>query len=385
MLTIDKPSPAQDAVREEYFESQATGVEVEAEVLPSPDDPEPWDPEKIRIHTKHYSLRQLVDMIADGDIDLAPDFQRQYVWKPRQRWGLIESLLLGIPLPSFYFNENTSGQLQVVDGVQRLTTIFQYVNQKVFKLGGVTYLHELEGQGFDDLAAMFRRRLNNAQFVAHVIDPQTPYRVKFDIFRRINTGGSPLSAQEIRHCMSGVRSRKFLKELATDESFSTATGGALSDHPRMADREVALRFVGFRLFTPDEYAQHGSFDEFLAAVTKQLDAPACQSLDQLRADFVRGMTNGYAVFGDYAFRKWPWAAERRNPINRALFESWGTVLADHDETTVRAGTVELVERAREMMTNDSEFIRSISSSTGDVRNVRTRLRSVRDAAQAVLG
>ena len=186
MLTIDKPSPAEDAVREEYFESQATGVEVEAEVLPSPDDPEPWDPEKIRIHTKHYSLRQLVDMIADGDIDLAPDFQRQYVWKPRQRWGLIESLLLGIPLPSFYFNENTSGQLQVVDGVQRLTTIFQYVNQKVFKLGGVTYLHELEGQGFDDLAAMFRRRLNNAQFVAHVIDPQTPYRVKFDIFRRIN-------------------------------------------------------------------------------------------------------------------------------------------------------------------------------------------------------
>ena len=101
--------------------------------------------------------------------------------------------------------------------------------------------------------------------------------------------------------------------------------------------------------------------------------------------FVRGMTNCYAVFGDYAFRKWPWAAKRRNPINRALFESWGTVLADHDETTVRAGTVELIKRAREMMTNDSEFIGSISGSTGDVRNVRTRILSVRDAAQEVLG
>ena len=165
----------------------------------------------------------------------------------------------------------------------------------------MTYLHDLEGQGFDDLAAMFRRRLNNAQFVAHVIDPQTPYRVKFDIFRRINTGGSPLSAQEIRHCMSDARSRKFLKELATDESFSTATGNALRDHPRMADREVALRFVGFRLFTPDEYAQHGSFDEFLGAVTKQLDDPAGQSLNKLRADFVRGMTNSYAVFGELRF------------------------------------------------------------------------------------
>ena len=76
-------------------------------------------------------------MITDSDIDLAPDFQRHYVWKPRQRSGLIESLLLGIPLPSFYFNETPSGQLQVVDGVQRLTTISQYVKKGGFKLGGV--------------------------------------------------------------------------------------------------------------------------------------------------------------------------------------------------------------------------------------------------------
>ena len=375
----------EDEVREEYVESRATGVEVETEISPPPDEPEPWDPEKIRIHTKHYSLRQLVDMIADADIDLAPDFQRHYVWKSPQRWSLIESLLLGIPLPSFYFNETTSGLLQVVDGVQRLTTIFRYVNEKVFKLGSVTYLHDLEGQGFDDLAAMFRRRLNSAQFVAHVIDPQTPYRVKFDIFRRINTGGSPLSAQEIRHCMSDARSRAFLKALVNDKSFSTATGGGLTGHPRMADLEMALRFVGFRLFTPDEYAQYGSFDEFLGIATQRLDDSADQSLDKLHADFVRGMTNCHAVFSDYAFRKWPLRTTRRNPINRALFESWGTVLADHNETAVRARAGALVKRAREMMTNDSEFIGSISGSTGDVRNVRARLRSVRNAAQEVLG
>ena len=384
MTTPD--TETENQVREEYFESDATGVEVETEDSPSPDEPKPWNPEKIRIHTKHYSLRQVVDMIAEGDIDLAPDFQRRYVWKSPQRCSLIESLLLGIPLPSFYFNENPSGLLQVVDGVQRLTAIFQYVNERGFKLGAVTYLHDLEGQGFDDLAAMFRRRLNSAQFVAHVIDPQTPYRVKFEIFRRINTGGSPLRGQEIRHCMSGAKSRAFLKELATDESFSTATDGALTDHPRMADREVALRFVAFRLFTPDDYAEYGNFDEFLGVVTKRLDDDQSdQSLDQLRTDFVRGMNNCYAVFGDYAFRKWPLGIERRNPINRALFESWGTVLADYDERAVQAGAAELVEQARKMMTNDSDFILSISGSTGDVGNVRTRLRSVRDAVQEVLG
>ena len=384
MPTTNIPSQIESDVREEYFESNATGVELELEDPSLPEEPEPWDPEKIRIHTKHYSLRQVVDMIAEGDIDLAPDFQRQFVWKSWQRSGLIESLLLGIPLPSFYFNEDSTGRLQVVDGVQRLTTIFWYVTDQTSKLGKVTYLHELEGQGFDDLATLFRRRLNGAQFVAHVIDPQTPYRVKFDIFRRINTGGSPLSAQEIRHCMSKTRSREFLKELVSDQSFVTATGGVLQNHPRMADREVALRFVAFRLFTSDEYAQHGTFDEFLGFVTEQLDDPASQSLDQLRNDFDRGMNNCYTVFGEHAFRKWPWDAVRKSPINRALFESWGTVLADHDETDVRSVTADLVRRARDMMTNDLEFIYSISSSTGAVRNVRTRLAKVREAAQEVL-
>ena len=384
MPTSENALQAEDEVREEYFESFATGVEVEnQDPLPS-EEPEPWDPEKIRIHTKHYSLRQVVDMIAEGDIDLAPDFQRQYVWKPPQRSGLIESLLLGIPLPSFYFNEDPTGRLQVVDGVQRLTTIFRYVTDQTFKLGKVTYLHELEGHGFDDLMTLFRRRLNSTQFVAHVIDPQTPYRVKFDIFRRINTGGSPLSAQEIRHCMSKTPSRQFLKELVSDQSFVTATGGALQNHPRMADREVALRFVAFRLFTSDQYAQHDSFDEFLGFVTDRLDDSTSESLDQIRTDFVRGMTNCYSVFGEHAFRKWPLDATRKSPINRALFESWGTVLAAYDETVVRRVAKDLVKRAREMMTTDFEFINSISGSTGDVRNVRTRLGRVRAAAAEVL-
>ena len=384
-MTTEQASATTEEVPEEYFENQATGVEVEVDDSATPYDPEPWDPEKIRIHTKHYSLRNVVDMIADRDIDLAPDFQRNYIWKPRQQWGLIESLLLGIPLPSFYFNENNSGKLQVVDGVQRLTTIFRYVHKKDFKLGSVAYLDELNGLGFDDLSAMLKRRLRNAQFVAHVIDPQTPYRVKFDIFRRINTCGSPLSAQEIRHCMSGNRSREFLKELAVDESFSTATGRALHNHPRMADREVVLRFVAFRLFTPDEYAKHGSFDEFLAAATRQLDDPACDSLDKVRADFVHAMTNSFAVFHDYAFRKQPRGIDRRNPINRALFETWGTVLADYDAHTVRARAKELVKRSSDMMTDDSDFIGSISGSTGDPRNVRTRFRKVRDTVREVLG
>ena len=382
MPTTDNPSLHDATIREEYFESQPTGVELEDPS--SSEEPEPWDPEKIRIHTNHYSLRHVVDMIEEDEIDIAPDFQRKYVWNSRQRSGLIESLLLGIPLPSFYFNEDSDGRLQVVDGVQRLTTIFRYVNQKSFRLGKVTYLHELKGQGFDDLAPLFRRRLGKAQFVAHVIDPQTPYRVKFEIFRRINTGGSPLSPQEIRHCMSKTRSRKFLKQLVSEESFETATGESLQNHPRMADREVALRFVAFRLFTSDDYAQHSGFDEFLGFVTERLDNSDSQKLDRLRVDFVRGMTNCHSVFGEHAFRKWPLDAIRKSPINRALFDSWGTVLAAYDETAVNSVAAGLVYHAREMMTHDVDFINSISRSTGDVRNVRTRLGKVRAVVEEML-
>lgn len=383
MPTDDALQPESEPC-EEYFESHATGVELEVDEPLTAEEPEPWDPEKIRIHTKHYSLRQMVEMITEGDLDIAPDFQRQYVWNSRQRSGLIESLLLGIPLPSFYFNEESTGKLQVVDGVQRLTTIFWYVMEQRFKLSKVTYLHDLEGQGFEDLAAVFRRRLNGSQFVAHVIDPQTPYRVKFDIFRRINTGGTPLSPQEIRHCMSKARSRAFLKRLVSDQSFTKATGASLERHPRMADREVALRFVAFRLFTPDEYAQHASFDEFLGFVTERLDDPADLDLDDLEAEFTRSMTNCYSVFGEWAFRKWPLDAVRKTPINRALFESWATVLAEHEESEVLRVKGALVNRARKMMTSDFDFIGSISGSTGNVHNVRTRLGKVRAAAEEVL-
>lgn len=384
-MSDDKETETIPSAAEEYFENRPTGVELEDESAPAVDDPEPWDPEKIRIHTKHYSLRQIVDMIADKDVDLAPDFQRQYVWKDWQRWGLIESLLLGIPLPSFYFNEDTNGRVQVVDGVQRLTTIYRFVHEKTFKLGALAYLHGLEQKGFDDLDGASRRRLLGSQFVAHVIDPQTPYRVKFDIFRRINTGGSPLSSQEIRHCMSGARSRAFLKTLAEDEDFIKATGGSLKAHPRMADREVALRFIGFRILTVDDYAACGGLDEFLGRVTERLDSALSEDeqLDLKRA-FTRGMQLAQVVFGEHSFRKWPRDTNRRNPINRALVETWGTVLAQSDPERVIERADALMKRARDLMTDDISFINSIVGSTGDVANVKERFAKVRAAAREIL-
>jgi len=171
------------------------------------------------------------------------------------------------------------------------------------------------------------------------------------------------------------------RALVNDDSFETVTGGAVRNHPRMADREVALRFIAFRLFDPDDYAKHGNFDEFLGFVTERLDNPMGDYLDRFRRAFAQGMANGYAVFGEHAFRKWSREATRKSPINRALFETWGTVLADYEENDIRKAAGDIVRRAREMMTSDSEFIDSISSATGTIRNVRTRFGKVREVVQ----
>src|SRR5262249_17989693 len=150
------------------------------------------------------------------------------------------------------------------------------------QLGGLTF-KQIEGP-------VWARRINNTQIVAHVIDPQTPHRVKFDIFRRINTGGSPLNAQEIRHCLSQPQSRDFLKRLTGMEAFQEATNGVLRDHIRMADREIVLRFCAFRSVPGEKhYPFIETIDEFLNQAMQHLDEADVLVLDKLASEFERAM------------------------------------------------------------------------------------------------
>ncbi|MFM7204348.1 MAG: hypothetical protein ACKO6N_26515 [Myxococcota bacterium] len=248
-------------------------------------------------------------------------------------------------------------------------------------------MKELLGKGFDDLSPVYRRRLHNTQLVAHVIDPQTPYGVKFEIFKRINTGGTPLSAQEIRHCMSRERSRDFLKELAMDKLFIQATGGALEKHPRLADREVVLRFIAFCRYTVEDYAKFRSVDEFLGTVTQYIDHEAKDSdLRALKERFQKGMRLAYSVFGAHCFRKWPLDSDRRAPINRALVETFGPMLSEQDPQKVDACKAQLVEGARKLMTpaHDPDFVAAIAGSTGSIGRVRTRFAKVEQLIREVL-
>jgi hypothetical protein len=145
----------------------------------------PWDPKHIRITTKNFTIREIFTQIEDGDLDLAPDFQRSFVWKDSQQIRLIESVLLGIPLPAFYFNQDALGAHQVIDGVQRLTTVKLFMSDKLaLDVHHLEYLTALQGLRYSTLDPATRRRFAGTQIVAHIIEPQTPDEVKYDIFNR---------------------------------------------------------------------------------------------------------------------------------------------------------------------------------------------------------
>lgn len=349
----------------------------------------PYDPTKIRVDPKSFSLRNILDMIDDEELDLAPDFQRMRVWTPEQKSLLIESILLRIPLPAFYFSSNDEGVMQVVDGVQRLSTIHEFVRKKSFPLLHLEYLDQkLGGLSFSDLeGTIWAKRINNTQIIVNVIDPQTPTRVKFDIFKRINTGGTPLKAQEIRHCMSGKRSRDLLKRLTGLKSFNEATGGRISGHIRMADRELVLRWVAFTILSDlDDYGgdEIASLEDLLNVTTDRIDSDESIDLNILIKQFDHAMTLAYELFGKHTFRKWMLGDNHRYPLNKALFETLSVPLGQIGSAKNLVNKKkQLQEQFRTLCSEDYFFISSISAGTGDPKKVRYRFNMINEILQSV--
>ena len=369
------------------LEEQELKVEHEDTGLIS--DVHPWDPEKIRITTKHFTLREVVDQINDKDIDLSPDFQRDYVWSERQKTRLIESVLLGIPLPAFYFNQEASGTYQIVDGVQRLSTIDAFMqNAHTLRSAHLEYLKGFNGCKFLDLGTLELRRFRSTQIVVHVIEPTTPVNIKYDIFSRVNTLGSPLKAQEIRHAMSSARSRNFLTsfienslfDIATDHNFwkKTESGEFVRNSGRMTDREIALRYCAFKMSSLDEYKQFSSLDGFLVSFTERLDGKSIGNnitdieMEKLLSSFMTAMDSAYEILGNLAFRRIEPEKKRRGPINRAIFESQSIALSMYSKEQLlsKADEVKLILLN---LFQDDEYTKSVTVGTGAPNSVKTRL------------
>jgi hypothetical protein len=293
-------------------------------------------------------------------------------------------------LPTLYAAEDEDENWVIVDGIQRLTTITRFISPELIqeqplRLSGVEYLGgAFSGKTFNDLPPRYQRRLRETELVVHLIRYGTPEEVKFNIFARINTGGMPLSAQELRHALVPGRARDILADLATSEEFRLATDHSVRDE-RMADREMVLRFLAFRLTPPDQYRSY-DFDRFLTETMRKLNELSDTEVDDLASEFRQAMWTAYQVFGVDAFRKRYSESLGRYPINRAIFEAIAVNLAaltqqerqllESRASRVRAGFIQLMR--------DRDFETSVSQGTGDISKVRRRFLGVERLIRSVL-
>ncbi len=359
------------------------GLEVESE--DNSEIKRPFDPERIKVRTINVVVDQIVARIDHKEIDLAPEFQRTAgIWNEQSKSRLIESLLLRIPIPVFYVAADENETWSVVDGLQRTSTIYDYMKGQ-FSLSRLEYLDSLNGRSFEDLPRPMQRRIRETQLVINVIEPGTPEEVMFNIFHRINTGGMTLNGQEIRHALhSRGPALAFLRDLANADEFLKATHRSIKSD-RMADQECILRFLAFHM-EPWEGYEH-DLDGFLGQAMVKINDMNSSERNDLSADFKKAMNAATAIFGHYAFRKFFYDRSRRGPINKALFEAWGVGLARRSDAEIASlvnSRETVMDEFVELLNIDGEFERAISSSTGTPARVRERFRAIDELIERCL-
>lgn len=237
---------------------------------------------EIRTDGYAISISEWVSLYENKEIDIHPEFQRIYRWSDTQKTNLIESILLGIPIPPIFVSQRQDGIWDVVDGVQRLSTIYQFLgilkyennhNISPLTLTGTKYLPSLAGkkwnspeENVNSFTQELRRLIKRAKINVSIILKESDETAKYDLFQRLNTGGSSLSPQEVRNCILVMLNSDFyewLKSLALDEAFQECI--SLSDRPlsESYDLELVLRFIIFTLIEEKELNNIGDVGIFI--------------------------------------------------------------------------------------------------------------------------
>lgn len=305
---------------------------------------------KVRLNKEQYSLYQVRRLCEERkEWMLAPDFQRGDVWKPRQKSELIESILMGIPIPVMYLFETREGKKQVVDGRQRITAVLEFLNGK-YSLTDLRILPDLNGKNFSALTPKMQGIIEDYQIMVYNIQPPTPERVKYDIFDRVNRGGTRLNSQEMRNALYHGPATEIIGAIAASEEFGRATGKGI-DSRRKRDEYVALRILAFLMLrkgwlktadkdgAPLEYRSDP--DDFLAKVMVWINMKSAPGkVEEAKKMIIRSFDRIGNLLGGDAFR-FESAEGKRRPINMPLMELLTIMFTD---TFDFEGCRDIVER-----------------------------------------
>lgn len=362
-------------------------IPVEEENTGTPLMEEPFNPSEINIDIKSPTISIIIDRLSQNppEIDLYSDFQRSDdLWSIEKQSQFIESILIKFPLPAFYFDGTNDEKWLVVDGLQRLSSLRNFIINKTLILTGLEFLKDLEGIGFDELPRKLKRIIDQTQIIAYIINPGTPLNVKYNIFKRINTGGLILEPQEIRHALNQGIPAQFVAELARLEEFRTATENKISPK-RMLDREFVTRYVSFYITEPPKYLP--DLDSFLNLSMSRLAEISDESRIEIRENFIKAMAAAHKIFGKWAFRKADEYPKRRKPINKALFEIWAVTLAgltDEQTKTLIKRKKDVIQKFAHACKKDDVFWNAISSGTGEKNRIVYRFQKVNQIVQEIL-
>jgi len=302
---------------------------------------------EIRTDDYAMSIGEWVSMYEGGDLDIHPEFQRFFRWTDEQKSNLIESILLGIPLPSIFVSQRDDGIWDVIDGLQRLSTIFQlmgvFVDHRGMKhdaliLSKTKYIPSLEGATWDgnnpipsELKRIIRRSRINVSIILRESDENT----KYDLFERLNTGGTRLSDQEVRNCilvMVNLDFYNWIRDLSNDENFISTT--ALSDKnlQEAYDLELVLRFLLFVDASEDELKTVGDVGVYIS--TKMIELAKNKEFDRIYWEHrFRSVFRLLAdCVGDGAFKRYSAGKQRHEG---------GFVVSQYEAVT--AGTAALLD------------------------------------------
>ena len=340
------------------------------------EDEEPYVEFDISVSPSDPSLELLAQQVERGDI-IIPFYQRKYVWKIEQASRLIESFLMGLPVPQVFLYVNDEDQLEVIDGQQRIRSVAYFFEglfgdednrgkRQIFKLKGLSERSEYNGKTFKELSPKDQRKLRNSTLRAiniKQLKPSLRNDSVFHIFERLNTGGTQLKPQEIRNAVYRGKIVDKIRDLNENEQWQRILGLKRPDK-NQKDVELVLRL--FSLFEAWEDYEKPMLEFLNRSMNehREFDSPRAKR-------FIERFPEAVAVV-DEALTK---PFRPRGVLNAAVMEAVMITVLEHPEIEAD----ELSERYDTLIKN-GEFMRHTTGGTTDTLVLKSRL----DSAKAIL-
>jgi len=269
------------------------------------------------------SFGEVINLYKEKELIINPEFQRLFRWDITQKTRFIESLLLGIPIPPIFVFQNEKGIWELIDGLQRVSTILEFSGmlrnsddennlKEPSTLEGTPYLPSLQGKRWesstenaeDGIGKSLQLQIKRARIRVEILKKESDGNAKYELFQRLNTGGSPLSEQEIRNCVAVMINGKYyewLKNCSEYESFIFTTNQTESAIEKQSSIELVLRFFAFRNCT---YSNGSDVHQYLDISNMQMATDKKIKFKEEEEIFKKTFDLVKKALGEDAFKKW---------------------------------------------------------------------------------